>query len=389
MKQQNNESRQISRTLSISLFTTMLGFGIISPLLPVYASSVGATGLWLGVIFAGFSFSRLILMPIIGRISDKQNKKKLIIVGLLLYTIISLLYIFASNVYLLTGVRMLHGLASVMVIPIVMAFVGETSAKGEEGSRMGGINTSRSLGRGFGPLIGGALYAAFGMSSVFLVMAGLSAFAFLMALFFLPDSNNLKVQNNVLSYRHVLKSVKIQGLFLYRFVRAINLGVVFVFLPLFATSINLSIFEIGILVSSIIFINALLQKPFGILADKIDRSNLIIFGLIFSSLPLFFIPFTNNFIEIIFVCSFIGIGRAISMPASMALTVEIGRKIGMGFAMGLLSTAMGIGMITASLTSGILLDFFGINLPFYFAGIINISVAPIIYLLIKNPKQGL
>lgn len=389
MKQQNNESTQISRTLYISLFTTMLGFGIISPLLPVYASSVGATGLWLGIIFAGFSFSRIFLMPIVGRISDKQNKKKLIIVGLLLYTIISLLYIFASNVYLLTGVRMLHGLASVMVIPIVMAFVGETSAKGEEGSRMAGINTSRSLGRGFGPLIGGALYAAFGMSSVFLVMAGLSAFAFLMALFFLPDNNNLKVQNNVLSYRDVLKSVKIRGLLLYRYVRAINLGVVFVFLPLFAISINLSIFEIGILVSSIIFINAILQKPFGILADKTDRLNLIIFGLIFSSLPLFIIPFTNNFIEIIFVCSFIGVGRAISMPASMALTVEIGRKIGMGFAMGLLSTAMGIGMITASLTSGILLDAFGINLPFYFAGIINILAAPIIYVFIKNKKSGL
>ncbi len=367
----------------------MLGFGIISPLLPVYATSIGATGLWLGIIFSGFSFSRVFLMPIVGRLSDKKNKKRFIVVGLLLYTIISLFYIFASNVYLLTAVRMLHGLASVMVIPIAMAYVGETSVEGEEGIRMGGINTSRSLGRAFGPLLGGTLYSVLGIASVFLIMSGLSAIAFVMALLFLPSKNNIIKQNDVLSYRHVLKIVKIRGLFLYRLVRAINLGMLFVFLPLFSVSINLSVIEIGILVSSIIFIDAILQKPFGYLADKINRLNLIIFGLIFSAIPLFIIPFTHNFIELIFVCSFIGLGRAISMPASLALTVEVGRKIGMGFAMGLLSTAMGIGMIISSLSSGIIYDALGIAIPFYFAGIVSIITSPIIYLLIKNPKSGL
>lgn len=389
MKKPINVNAKISRTLFVSVFTTMLGFGIISPLLPVYATSIGATGLWLGIIFSGFSFSRVFLMPIVGRSSDKKNKKRFIVTGLLLYTIISLFYIFASNVYLLTAVRMLHGLASVMVIPIAMAYVGETSVEGEEGIRMGGINTSESLGRGFGPLLGGTLYVSFGISSVFIIMSCLSAVAFFMALFFLPDKNDIKKQDGVFSYRYVLKSVKIRGLILYRFVRAINLGMLFVFLPLFASLINLSIIEIGILVSSIIFIDAILQKPFGYLADKIDRLNLVIFGLIFSVIPLFIIPFTHNFIELIFVCSFIGLGRAISMPASLALTVEVGRKIGMGFAMGLLSTAMGIGMIISSLSSGIIFDALGISMPFYFAGIISIITSPIIYLLIKNPNHGL
>ena len=379
----------ISRTLSVSVFTTMLGFGIISPLLPVYATDIGATGLWLGIIFAGFSVSRTFSMSIIGRLSDKQSKKRIIVFGLLLYTIISVLYIFASDVYFLTLVRMFHGLASVMVVPIAMAIVGEISVEGEEGIQMSTISTSRVLGRGFGPLIGGAIYAAFGMSSVFLVMSGLSVVAFVMVLLFIPDTKDLGVQKNTLSYRQVLKSVRIRGLFLYRFTRAINLGVFFVFLPLFATVIGLSVFEIGVLISSILVLTALLQRPFGYLADRFDRLNLIIFGFIFSAIPLFILPYTSNFVELIFLCSFIGVGRALSMPPSLALTIEIGRKIGMGFAMGLLSTAMGIGMITASLTSGFLLDFYGINLPFYFAGIISIITAPIIYLLLKDPNPGI
>jgi|TARA_B100000959_G_scaffold28220_1_gene27190 MFS family permease len=367
----------------------MLGFGIISPLLPVYATNIGATGLWLGIIFAGFSVSRTFSMSIIGRLSDKQSKKRIIVFGLLLYTVISVLYIFASDVYFLTLVRMFHGLASVMVVPIAMAIVGEISVEGEEGIQMSTISTSRVLGRGFGPLIGGAIYAAFGMSSVFLVMSGLSVVAFVMVLLFIPDTKDLGVQKNTLSYRQVLKSVRIRGLFLYRFARAINLGVFFVFLPLFATVIGLSVFEIGVLISSILVLTALLQRPFGYLADRFDRLNLIIFGFIFSAIPLFILPHTSNFVELIFICSFIGVGRALSMPPSLALTIEIGRKIGMGFAMGLLSTAMGIGMITASLTSGFLLDFYGINFPFYFAGIISIITAPIIYLLIKDPNPGI
>jgi MFS family permease len=284
---------------------------------------------------------------------------------------------------------MFHGLASVMVVPIAMAIVGETSVEGEEGIQMSTISTSRVLGRGFGPLIGGAIYAVFGMSSVFLVMSGLSVVAFVMVLLFIPDTKDLGVQKNTLSYRQVLKSARIRGLFLYRFVRAINLGVFFVFLPLFATDIGLSVFEIGVLISSILVLTALLQRPFGYLADRFDRLNLIIFGFIFSAIPLFILPYTSNFVELIFLCSFIGVGRALSMPPSLALTIEIGRKIGMGFAMGLLSTAMGIGMITASLTSGFLLDFYGINLPFYFAGIIGIITAPIIYLFIKDPNPGI
>ena len=49
----------------------------------------------------------------------------------------------------------------------------------------------------------------------------------------------------------------------------------------FAIVIGLSVFEIGVLISSILVLTALLQRPFGYLADRFDRLNLIIFGFIF------------------------------------------------------------------------------------------------------------
>ena len=73
--------KKIFRVLFISLFATMLGLGIVSPLMPIFAENLGASGIWLGLIFSSFSLARGIFMPIIGRISDKTGRKKFIIVG--------------------------------------------------------------------------------------------------------------------------------------------------------------------------------------------------------------------------------------------------------------------------------------------------------------------
>ena len=122
---------RIFSVLFISVFAAMLGLGIIAPLMPIYARSLGASGIWLGIIFAGFSLSRGIFMPIIGKLSDRKGRKRFITLGLLLYSVISLVYLLAGNVYYLTTVRLFHGLASAMVIPVARAYIGEIAEKGE------------------------------------------------------------------------------------------------------------------------------------------------------------------------------------------------------------------------------------------------------------------
>ena len=76
--------------LSTVVFATGIGFGIISPLIPVYAESMEASGLWLGIMFSSYAVSRLIFMPIAGRLSDVRDRKRFITLGLLAYTIISI-----------------------------------------------------------------------------------------------------------------------------------------------------------------------------------------------------------------------------------------------------------------------------------------------------------
>ncbi|MFP3910397.1 MAG: MFS transporter, partial [Archaeoglobaceae archaeon] len=81
----------------LSAFIVMLGVGIIVPLLPTFAEDLGASGLWIGIIFSAYSFSRLMFLPLAGKLSDIYGRKIIISVGLLLYALVSIFYIFAQT----------------------------------------------------------------------------------------------------------------------------------------------------------------------------------------------------------------------------------------------------------------------------------------------------
>ena len=76
--------KRIFITLFIATIITMIGLGIIDPVLPLYAKSMKATGLELGIIFAGFALSRGIFAPIIGQYSDRHGRRNIMIAGLMI-----------------------------------------------------------------------------------------------------------------------------------------------------------------------------------------------------------------------------------------------------------------------------------------------------------------
>ena len=367
----------------------MLGLGIVSPLMPIFAKNLGATGIWLGLIFAGFSLSRGIFMPIIGKISDRNGRKKYIVVGLFLYSIISLLYLLAHNVYSLTIIRIIHGFASAMVIPIAMAYIGETAKEGKEGSTMGTFSVALFLGMGAGPFLGGILNDAFGISSVFYAMSCLTAASFLITLFLLPDIKNSNEATNKksVSFKNIIKNNTIKGLLLFRAINAMGRGGVMSFLPIFASKIHITPSQIGTIISVNIFLTALLQRPFGKLADKYNKLYLVLIGSTIGALALLCVALSSNFWMLMFIGSFMGIGGAISMPAATAITVKLGQSVGMGTSMGLFNTAMSIGMIVAPLISGIIMDTLGLSYIFIVAGLISLFGTFVFYYYVNMESK--
>ena len=92
--------------LALSIFSSILGVGMITPLLPIYAENMGATGISIGMIFAGFAISRTIIMPVSGRLSDRIGRKLFFCIGLLSYAIFPLGHVYADIVLELILVRL-------------------------------------------------------------------------------------------------------------------------------------------------------------------------------------------------------------------------------------------------------------------------------------------
>jgi MFS family permease len=386
-----NTAKRIYNVLFISVFATMLGLGIVSPLLPIYAENLGATGIWLGIIFSAFALSRSIFMPIIGRISDRRGRKWIILTGMLSYAVLSLTYIIADSVYSLTAIRLMHGLASAMVVPIAMAYIADLSEKGKEGSHMGNFSISMFLGMGMGPLLGGFLNDMFGINSVFYVMAVLSAFATLLVAISLPEARRSTFtvpEGASIPLRKIITLPVMRGVMVFSFISALGRGGMMVFIPVFGPLISITPFEVGVVLSANTFLMALLQVPVGRITDTGNKVAMIVIGSAIMALSIAAIPFSGSFLPLLMITSFVGIGGAIQQPAIMALTVDAGRTIGMGTSMGAYNTIFGVGMIIAPLMGGVFMDYIGVAAVFYVGGAISLIGTVIFAVMMQRSAHG-
>ncbi len=362
--------KKIFPILALSIFSSLLGVGIIAPLLPLYAEDLGASGIWLGVIFAGFSISRIFVTPVAGRLSDRQGRKMILVFGLLAFSITSFGYVWAGNSVTLFLVRFLQGAASGMVLPVAQAYIGDVAPMGEEGKWMGLFNATFFTGFGCGPLMGGVLAEHLGMNAAFYAMGGLNLAAFLGVAVFLPEVITRKkgADGATSSYRELASNSTIRGLFSFRLGFATARGAMSTFLPILA-GINLGLTPslIGVLLTVNIVGMSVLQVPGGILADRFSPRALVVLGSVIHLATMSMVPDAGNFGHLLIICIFLGFGGAVAVPAASVLTVRQGKRFGMGIAMAVFSMAMGIGMTIGPVLAGVIADSLSTSVVFYFA----------------------
>ncbi len=368
--------RQIFLSLYGAVFATMLGIGIVIPLLPGYAESLGASGFWIGLIFSSFALARVLFMPLFGKRSDESGRKILIISGLVLYAVFSLLYIWADTVFSLIAIRFVHGISSAMVFPIALAYISDIAPKGSEGKYMGSFTSCMFLGMGLGPLIGGTLTDFFGIDYAFGAMTLLTTSALFTCLFFLPDVNGSDRRR--VSFRQVFSYPGLRIPFFYQMINAFANGTFLVFLPVIAAHVgSLTPGETGIIISISILLNALIQTCLGSIADRFNKYSLICLGSILIGTALAMVPVFEGFYVYVFFSLLMGIGGGISVPAMYALITIAGREVGPGAAMGVVNMIMSGGMIISPLICGAIMDSAGIADVFYLSATIVLLAAPV------------
>ena len=383
----------MDRQLYISLFLTTLaaalGVSLVVPLLPVYAQSLGATGIELGLIFSGFSLARTILLPMVGTLSDKWGRRGFMLWGLFIYTAIGLGFVYSDTVYQLVLCRMIQGFGAAMVVPVARAYVGDMTPPGSEGRVMGQFNMAFFLGLSIGPWLGGFVKDLFGLNSAFYAMSVLSFSGFLLSFLTLPR-DKIKGKNSGVKhmpYGGMLRNKDLAGMFIMRFGSIIGVGFNWTFLPIYAhESLKLSASRIGILVSLTVVMTTLLQPVFGPMADRINRHWMIFWGGGLASACLVIVPFCDSFYQL-FMCNML-LGSAIGlyMPPLMALAVDVGRESGfMTRVMSLLEIAFSSGMVVGPLMAGVIKEMVGIDAIFYVGGAIGVLTC-LIFLSMSRHK---
>ncbi|MEE8416448.1 MAG: MFS transporter [Desulfobacterales bacterium] len=371
----NSFNKKIFGTLFFSIFATVTGVGIVIPLLPIYARDMGASGLYIGLIFGSFSLSRTFFLPYFGRLSDKKGRKPFIVIGLFTYALISFAFILSHSVESLIVLRFIQGITSALILPVTQAYVGDITPKGREGFTMGVFNMSIFLGLSIGPLIGGWVHDRFNLQATFVSMGFLALIGFLFSLLLLPPTRSeqsLSRKNGLISWAQLLKDKELIGLCLFRFTYLACIGIILGFLPVYADSaFSLSSTSIGILVMLGIFVSGLMQIPMGFLADRVNRNLMIITGGLITGIAIFLFEWAGGFWDLFFDNVLFGLGGGISMPAIMALALIKGNNAkAMGSVMALMTMAHSMGMFAGSILAGLVMDIFQLRQAFFLGSLI-------------------
>ncbi len=384
--------KRIFATLFLSIFATVTGVGIVVPLLPVYARDLGASGLYIGLIFGAFALSRTVFLPYFGRLSDRKGRKPFIVVGLLCYSLISGAFIWSSSVESLIFLRFVQGIASAMIMPVAQAYVGDITPAGREGFAMGLFNLSIFCGLSIGPLVGGALKDWIDLDAAFAAMGVLAMVGFLLSLLFLPPRGQESAATRSvapLAWRRLVTDRVIAGLFCYRFAYTAAIGIIWGFLPVFADmEFSLSSSSIGVLVMLGVLVSGLMQTPMGWLADRLNRTAMVAAGGLIASAAVFLFQQSGGFGDLFAASVVFGIGGGISMPALMAIAVLKGNHTdSMGSVMALLTMAHSLGMAGGALAAGLAMDLLELRQAFLFGAAVLLIGVVVFLFFTRRPGE--
>ena len=361
--------------LCSAIFVVMLGLGFIAPLLPIYAESLGASNLEIGLIFSSFAVVRALTMTPLGGLSDTFGRKSFIVLGMLFYSAATLLYVFATNVYQLILFRAFHGFASALVLPAAMAYVADLFPESGKGEAMGIFNMALFAGIGFGPLIGGVLAEKVSFYSPFYACSAIAFTGFLLSLFRLKESKKFNPQTRKIRFSYgfdLLKGKSISSVIFLRMTVATGISSVIAFLPLLAYNLGIGIMRVGFLLTIQHIALIFSQAKFSVISDRYGRKRPIILGSLLATVSLALLGFSRSFLAFLISLIVFGFSTGLTIPAASAAVADVADKEKLGEAMGLLTTAISIGMALGPIVGGLISEFFGLISVFYAAAIISL-----------------
>lgn len=181
-----SSARWALASLALSMLLSSLGISIANVGLPTLAQAFDASFQAVQWVVLAYLLAITSLIVSVGRLGDLIGRRRLLLVGLLLFTLASALCGLAPSLWLLIAARALQGLGAAMMMALTLAFVGETVPKARTASAIGLLGSMSAIGTALGPSLGGVLISTLGWRAIFLVSLPLGLLTFLLAYRHLP-----------------------------------------------------------------------------------------------------------------------------------------------------------------------------------------------------------
>ncbi len=371
---------------ALIIFTAILGIGFIIPLLADFSKRIGGEKL-VGLIYSGFAISRLVAVPTFSFLSDRYGRKIFIVSGLIVYSITSFLYAHAENFLSLFLVRLIHGAASSMIVPISFAYAMDKVPYGKEGLVAAILGGSLLLGFGLGPSIGGALAKFYGENIAFYMMgvAGIIATIISLILMREPEKKKRASQPVMKEVKDIISSNVFIFSFLIWFLVMWQRASIMSYSPLLLENEGFDKVKIGLTLTTYAIVSSVLQYSSARFVDKVNDK--LSFSLIFcinSAILLPLLSYVSSPSTIFLVFIFSGALSAFAYPFLMAeIGKEAKRKNKVGGTIGFMDWAFSLGNILGPTSMGFITNKVGLNLSFLILGATQFLTFTLILIALK------
>ncbi|MBK9129735.1 MAG: MFS transporter [Phycisphaerales bacterium] len=177
-------------SLSLSMLLSSLGTSIANVALPTLAEAFATSFQAVQWIVLAYLLASTTLLVTVGRLADMVGRRRLLLAGILLFTVASVACGAAPTLWVLIAARAAQGLGAAVMMTLTMALVVEAVPKERVGRAMGVLGTMSAVGTALGPSLGGALLAAFDWRAIFLVNVPIGLVGYLLAGRHLPPDRS-------------------------------------------------------------------------------------------------------------------------------------------------------------------------------------------------------
>ncbi len=372
-----------------------MGVHLSNPIMSNYAVALGTTVVVAGFL-AGLNGSAAVLVrPVSGLLSDRLNKKLLMIVSASVMALSVFGCGFFDNIFLIAVFRILLGIAFAFKSIVLLSVVSLTSSKDSIGHNVGWFSMSHTLACAIGPLVGAAIGSALGFQYTFILAGMIICMGLILLIFFDFPVVEVKYKKKFFGSINVkyLRSFKPSRLF---FLPSLNLASVTLFLMMAQSSISSLILLTGdmrgIVGSAVYFstyaVAGLVFRPFiGKLSDTCGLTTVFLplsFCAIFGTLIL---AFTAHFIGVALAGLFVGIGQSSLYTSLQAEAIRGVSKRMVGRSISTFYIGADLGIALGSFAGGAVLQWFGV-LMFYIFTALLFLVATVLFFSTHRRRES-